>query len=107
MTKCDAILFGRSQRLVFREERERRRIEIGQQSSIERDTYEQRGYCELVTVVVVGATVLGGKLTPTRASGGALILAGILLHGWVRKPPRDRIAEKPRVSALRPAADSP
>jgi drug/metabolite transporter (DMT)-like permease len=70
-------------------------------------TYAIIANCELVTVVVVGVTVLGEKLTPTRASGGALILARILLHGWVRKPPRDRIAEKPRVSALRPAAGSP
>jgi len=44
MAKCDAILFGRSQHLVFREKRERRCIEIGQQSSVERDTNEQRGH---------------------------------------------------------------
>jgi drug/metabolite transporter (DMT)-like permease len=36
--------------------------------------------CELVTVVVVGATLLGEKLTPPSALGGGLILAGILLH---------------------------
>jgi drug/metabolite transporter (DMT)-like permease len=56
-------------------------------------TYAIIANCELVTVVVVGVTVLGEKLTPTRALGGGLILAGILLHGWVRKPPRDRMPE--------------
>jgi drug/metabolite transporter (DMT)-like permease len=55
--------------------------------------------CELITVVVVGAAVLGEKLSPTSALGGGLILVGIVLHGWVRKPPRDRIAGKPRVAA--------
>src|SRR5215813_1296742 len=59
-------------------------------------TYAIIANCELVTVVVVGATVLGEKPTLTSALGGGLILAGILLHGCVRKPPRDRIAEKPR-----------
>ena len=43
-------------------------------------------------------TVLGEKVTPTLALGGRLILAGILLHGWVGKR-RDRIAKKPRVAA--------
>jgi drug/metabolite transporter (DMT)-like permease len=70
-------------------------------------TYAIIANCELVTVVVVGATVLGEKLTPTRALGGGLILAGILLRGWVRKPLRDRIAEKPCIPARRPAAGSP
>jgi drug/metabolite transporter (DMT)-like permease len=62
-------------------------------------TYAIIANCELVTVVVVGVTVLGEKLTPTSALGGGLILAGILLHGWVRRPPRDRIAKKPHVAA--------
>jgi drug/metabolite transporter (DMT)-like permease len=57
-------------------------------------TYAIIANCELVTVVVVGAAVLGEKLTPTSALGGGLILAGILLHGWVRRPQRDRIAKK-------------
>jgi drug/metabolite transporter (DMT)-like permease len=65
-------------------------------------TYAIIANCELVTVVVIGATVLGEKLTPTRVLGGGLILAGILLHGWVRGPAPDRIAETPRVTALRP-----
>ncbi len=67
-------------------------------------TYAIIANCELVTVVVVGAAVLGEKLTPTRALGGGLILAGILLYGWGRTPPRDRTAENPRVAARRPAA---
>ena len=62
-------------------------------------TYAIIANCELVTVVLVGATLLGEKLTPTSALGGGLILAGILLHGWVRKPLRDRVAKKPRVAA--------
>ena len=69
-------------------------------------TYAIIANCELVTVVVVGALVLGEKLTLTRALGGGLILAGILLHGWVRKPPRDQNAKRPRVFARRPAAGS-
>jgi drug/metabolite transporter (DMT)-like permease len=70
-------------------------------------TYAIIANCELVTVIAVGATVLGEELTPPRVLGGGLILAGILLHGWVRKPPRDRIAEKPRIAARRPATGSP
>jgi hypothetical protein len=52
---------------------------------------------------VVGATVLGEKMAQCRALGGGLILAGILLHSWVRKTSRDRIAETPNVAARRPA----
>jgi drug/metabolite transporter (DMT)-like permease len=63
-------------------------------------TYAIIANCELVTVVVVGATVLGEKLTTIRALGGGLILAGILLYGRARNPPRPRIAERRR----RPAA---
>jgi drug/metabolite transporter (DMT)-like permease len=48
-------------------------------------TYAIIANCELVTVVVVGATVLSEKLTPIHALGGGLILAGILLHGWARR----------------------
>jgi drug/metabolite transporter (DMT)-like permease len=51
-------------------------------------TYAIIANCELVTVVVVGAVVLGEKLTPTHALGGGLILAGILLHGWARRTAR-------------------
>jgi len=69
-------------------------------------TYAIIANCELVTVVVVGALVLGEKLTLTRALGGGLILAGILLHGWVRKPPRDQNAKRTRVFTRRPAAGS-
>ena len=62
-------------------------------------TYAIIANCELLTVVLVGVVVLGEKLTPTSALGGGLILAGILLHGWVRRPPRDRIAKKSHVAA--------
>jgi drug/metabolite transporter (DMT)-like permease len=62
-------------------------------------TYAIIANCELLTVVVVGVAVLNEKVTPTSALGGGLILAGILLHGWVRRPPRDRIAKKPHVAA--------
>jgi multidrug transporter EmrE-like cation transporter len=69
-------------------------------------TYAIIANCELVTVVLVGVIVLGEQLTPTSALGGGLILGGILLHGWGRRPPRDRIAEKARVAAGWPAAGS-
>ena len=36
--------------------------------------------CELVTVVLVGAILLGEKLTPLSALGGGLIFTGVLLH---------------------------
>ena len=41
---------------------------------------------ELVTVVAVGITVLGEPVTPARAIGGGLILAGIIGYGLSRKP---------------------
>ena len=41
--------------------------------------------CELVTVVLIGAAVLGERLTANRAVGGGLILAGILLHGLAKR----------------------
>ena len=49
-------------------------------------TYAIIANCELVTVVVVGAAVLGERVTATRAAGGAMILAGILLRGISRQP---------------------
>lgn len=42
---------------------------------------------ELVTVVTVGATLLGERMTAYRAMGGALIVAGIVGYGLLRKPP--------------------
>lgn len=36
---------------------------------------------ELVTVVVIGITVLGDRLTAARTAGGILIICGILAHG--------------------------
>jgi drug/metabolite transporter (DMT)-like permease len=64
-----------------------------------RPTYAIIANCELLAVVVVGVVVLGETLSPTSALGAGLILAGILLHGRVRKPPRDRIAKKSRIAA--------
>ena len=43
---------------------------------------------ELVTVVAVGVTVLGETMSPERAAGGVLILAGILGYGLSRRPAR-------------------
>jgi drug/metabolite transporter (DMT)-like permease len=40
---------------------------------------------ELVTVVIVGITLLGEKMSPERAGGGALIIAGIIGYGLSRK----------------------
>ena len=42
---------------------------------------------ELVTVVLLGVLVLGEAVTPARAVGGALIVAGILVHALARHPP--------------------
>ncbi|HLY47273.1 MAG TPA: DMT family transporter [Stellaceae bacterium] len=41
---------------------------------------------ELVTVVLLGTLVLGERMTPGRALGGALIVAGILTHALARQP---------------------
>jgi drug/metabolite transporter (DMT)-like permease len=40
---------------------------------------------ELVTVVLIGTLVLGEEVTPGRAIGGALIVAGILTHALSRQ----------------------
>ncbi len=40
---------------------------------------------ELVTVVVIGISVLGERLTAARMAGGALIVCGILAHGLFRR----------------------
>ena len=42
---------------------------------------------EFVTVVAIGGLVLGEAVTAARALGGALIVAGILLHALSRKAP--------------------
>jgi drug/metabolite transporter (DMT)-like permease len=42
---------------------------------------------ELVTVVAIGVLVLGEAMTPARAIGGALIVAGILTHALSRPAP--------------------
>jgi hypothetical protein len=36
---------------------------------------------------------------PDRTLGGELTLAGVMLHGWVRNAPRDRIPEKPHAAS--------
>lgn len=41
---------------------------------------------ELVTVVVIGVSLLGEAVTATRALGAALIVAGITAHGLWRRP---------------------
>jgi len=51
---------------------------------------------ELVTVVIVGVTVLGERLTAERAGGGALIVAGIVGYALVRKPERSPPPLHPR-----------
>src|SRR5947208_7125487 len=43
---------------------------------------------ELVTVVLIGTLVLGEEVTPGRALGGALIVAGILAHALARRRPQ-------------------
>jgi drug/metabolite transporter (DMT)-like permease len=40
---------------------------------------------ELVTVVVIGILVLGEEITPGRAIGGLLIVAGIVTHALARR----------------------
>lgn len=42
---------------------------------------------ELITVVLVGVTVLGERVTLSRAIGGGLIVAGILVHALARQAP--------------------
>jgi drug/metabolite transporter (DMT)-like permease len=49
---------------------------------------------ELVTVVIVGVTLLGEKMSPERAGGGVLIIAGIIGYGLSRRP------EKPEPAPL-------
>jgi drug/metabolite transporter (DMT)-like permease len=40
---------------------------------------------ELVTVVLIGTLMLGEAMTPDRAIGGALIVAGIVTHALSRR----------------------
>jgi drug/metabolite transporter (DMT)-like permease len=41
---------------------------------------------ELVTVVIVGVTLLGEQMSPERTGGGVLIIAGIIGYGLSRRP---------------------
>jgi drug/metabolite transporter (DMT)-like permease len=52
---------------------------------------------ELVTVVLIGTLVLGEEVTPGRAIGGALIVAGILTHALSRQPAPAPAAPLPRL----------
>ena len=45
---------------------------------------------ELVTVVIVGVTLLGETISPERAGGGVLIIAGIIGYGLSRRPASDQ-----------------
>jgi drug/metabolite transporter (DMT)-like permease len=61
---------------------------------------------ELVTVVTIGTLVLGEAVTPSRAIGGALIVAGILTHALWRRAPAVESRPLP-VSGLGPESSSP
>ena len=55
---------------------------------------------ELVTVVAVGVTLLGEAVTPARAAGGALIVAGIVGYGLLpRREPAPVLAPAPVVAS--------
>jgi len=59
---------------------------------------------ELVTVVTVGVTLLGEPMTAERAGGGALIVAGILGYGLLRKPEAaPGLGDADPLPALRPS----
>ena len=69
-----------------------------------RGNYAIIANCELVTVVGVGAIMLGEKLTPLNALGGGVIFAGVFYTaGWVSH----RGIELPKSFALRLADLSP
>jgi len=53
---------------------------------------------ELVVVVSLGVLVLDETMTPWRAVGGALIVAGIIAHGLARRP-----SPMPGSSEVRPS----
>lgn len=57
---------------------------------------------ELVTVVAIGILLLGEQITPGRALGGALIVAGMLTHALARQPAAERAS--PPLSAERVAS---
>ena len=62
---------------------------------------------ELVTVVLIGTLVLGEVVTPGRAIGGALIVAGILAHSLSRRAPYPAVdTPSPPLAAERVGAGS-
>ncbi len=66
---------------------------------------------ELVTVVTVGVALLGEKMTPERAAGGALIVAGIIGYALLRKPAAAPVLDEgeplPAVAMASEAKQSP
>jgi drug/metabolite transporter (DMT)-like permease len=52
---------------------------------------------ELLTVVLIGTLVLGEAMTPARAVGGGLIVAGILLRALARQPEAASAPTLPRL----------
>ena len=57
---------------------------------------------ELVTVVAIGVLVLGEAITPDKAIGGALIVAGIITHALSRKRALQAPARPPLRTGLPP-----
>src|SRR5205085_7341584 len=57
---------------------------------------------ELVTVVAIGILVLGEAMTPDKAIGGALIVAGIVTHALSRKRALQAPARPPLRTGLPP-----
>ena len=55
---------------------------------------------ELVTVVLIGTLVLGEAVTPGRAIGGALIVAGIVTHALSRRETPLRRSLSARLTSL-------
>jgi drug/metabolite transporter (DMT)-like permease len=57
---------------------------------------------ELVTVVLIGTLILGEAMTPDRAIGGALIVAGIVMHALSRRAARTAPTRPPLRAGLPP-----
>lgn len=60
---------------------------------------------ELVVVVSLGVLVLGEALTPWRAVGGALIVAGIVTHALARRPAASAHSGEARRTSLSARAE--
>jgi drug/metabolite transporter (DMT)-like permease len=57
---------------------------------------------ELVTVVLIGTLILGEAMTLDRAIGGALIVAGIVMHALSRRAARKAPTRPPLRAGLPP-----